>query len=713
MAEVEPTERGDVITIASTETPSTPTPRPLQLTPFPAGYDSVQVPTYGFGKMWTFDDPPEAYIEATYDIDVNAMWFEKARKAALKFSDNCSASFVSPNGLVMTNHHCAREHITEVTKDGESLMDNGFFAETNADERKVDELYVDQLLIIEDVTDDVYAAVRSNQSNQDQAEAREAQVERLETRRTRSAKSADTTRFVQVVPLYDGSRYAAYTYKRYHDVRLVLAPEKQLGYFGGDDDNFTYPRYNLDMAFFRVYDTDGTPYETPDYFRWSVNGVQEGDAVFVIGNPGATDRYGTVAQLEFDRDTDVPNDLNALVSRAAAMRAYVEANPEADVEDLTNNLLAVENQIKAVRGQLDGLNDPYLMARRVAMEQQLQKGIDADSSLRDTYSALLDDVEAIQTSKAALIQQLGGFNFIGAPALASHVVTRAMYGYIYDFSRVRGAPQDWLDERRKNASEITDWPAELEKDLIAIRLRELRDFLGPNDPTVRRLLNGKTPEAVATALVDSTALTDSTAYLKLLDDGYLSSGDASVAFIEAIAPVFLALSQQYSDLTTREENFNTKLATATRQVFGDTITGDATGTLRIADGVVQGYAYNGTQAPPYTTYFGLYERSVTHDGAAWDLPERWQTPPSTFEKKTPLNFASTNDTTGGNSGSPVVNVALEIVGLLFDGNIESLPNNYLYTDETARAISVDARGILEALDDIYNADRLVTELTAQ
>ncbi|MEM6648405.1 MAG: S46 family peptidase, partial [Bacteroidota bacterium] len=655
VAEVEPTERGDVITIESTEVPSTPTPRPLRLTPFPAGYDSVQVPTYGFGKMWTFDDPPEAYIEATYDIDVNATWFEKARKAALKFSDNCSASFVSLSGLVMTNHHCAREQITDVTKEAEALMETGFFAETNADERKVEGLFVDQLVQIEDVTDEVYAAVRPNQSNQDQAEAREAQVERLETRRTRSAKAADTTQFVQVVPLYDGSRYAAYTYKRYHDVRLVLAPENQLGYFGGDEDNFTYPRYNLDMTFFRVYDTDGEPHETPDYFRWSTNGVEAGDAVFVIGNPGSTDRYGTVAQLEFDRDTDVPNDLNALMSRAAAMRAYVEANAEAEgVEDLTNSLLAVENQVKAVRGQLDGLTDPYLLARRVAMERELQRGI-ADSTLRDTYSGLLDDIDAIQTSKAALIQQLGGFNFLGSPTLTSHVVTRAMYGYIYDFSRVRGAPADWLAERRKEATEITDWPADLEKDLIALRLKDLRDFLGANDPTVRRLLGGQTPEAVATALVDSTALTDSTAYQKLLDDGYLSSGDATVAFIEAIAPVFLALSQQYSDLTTREQNFNTKLATVTRKVFGDTITSDASGTLRIADGVVQGYAYNGTQAPPYTTYFGLYERAATHDGIAWDLPERWQTPPSTFDRSTPLNFASTNDTTGGNSGSPVVN----------------------------------------------------------
>ncbi|NNF03528.1 MAG: S46 family peptidase, partial [Rhodothermales bacterium] len=294
-------------------------------------------------------------------------------------------------------------------------------------------------------------------------------------------------------------------------------------------------------------------------------------------------------------------------------------------------------------------------------------------------------------------------------------LTRGMYGYVYTLLRQRGAPEEQLEEIRREAARITNWPADLERELIARRLEDLRSRLGEDDPTMKRLLAGGTPASVADSIVSHTALLDSTGFLALMDENYLASKDVSVPVVNAIAPLYFTLDQQLGDFVRRERQLLGRLARAQFHVFGDDLAPDATFTLRLSDGTVSGYAYNGTIAPAFTTFYGVYDHAFSYadstDSGAWALPEKWRTPPENLDLSTPLNLVSTNDITGGNSGSPLINEDLEFVGVVFDGNIESLPNEFLYSDRTARTISVDARAIRAVLEAVYGADRLVEELT--
>ena len=690
------------------ETVSAPRPN-VELTPFPAGYDTVRARRFDAGKMWTFEHPPVDYFEQAYGFRPDSTWLDGARLAALRFSTYCSASFVSPNGLVMTNHHCGRESVTEVDP---KLLDGGFYASSLDLERKVKDLYVDQLVDLKDVTEEVYDVPETLVTDDERAKARQRNAEALEKRLTDEVKAQDSTLYVQVIELYNGGKYSAYTYRRYDDVRLVMAPELQIGYFGGDWDNFTYPRYNLDMSFFRVYGKDGKPLRTEHYFPWSDEGPAAGEAVFVVGNPGSTSRLSTVSQLEYERDYNLPQSLSVLESRGKILYEYISKHPdEADRYDLRNPYFSISNSIKAQRGQLEGLRDPYLIARRVAGERDLQQAVAASDSLQKKYGKVWAEIAQLQESKRATSEQSRALKFFSNTNLSSHVLTRALYGYVYALMKQRGFPPDQIEEVYSEAVKIKDWPAEVEKAFISARLNELLDVLGPVDPTMKRILGDRSPEEVATELVDSTALMDSTAYRAMLEAGFLRSGDPVVKVIEAIGPLYFTLNQQLQNFEDREKALDARLARLRFLVFGTDTPPDATFSLRIADGVVRGYPYNGTKAPAVTTFFGLYDRFYSFPGRReWALPDYWLDPPETFDPSTPVNLVTTNDITGGNSGSPLVNRDLEIVGLIFDGNIESLPNQYIYTDETARAVAVDARGILEALDEIYDADRIVLEL---
>ncbi len=692
------------------ETVATPRPK-LELTPFPAGYDTVRARRFDGGKMWTFEHPPIDYFEQAYGFRPDTTWFEEVRLAALRFSSYCSASFVSPNGLVMTNHHCGRESVTEVDP---GLLDEGFYASAMEEERKVKDLYVDQLIALKDVTGEIYDLPATLVTDEERADARRRNAEALEKRMTDEVKAQDSTLYVQVVELYNGGKYSAYTYRRYDDVRLVMAPELQIGYFGGDPDNFTYPRFNLDMTFFRVYGPDGKPLHTEHYFPWQTGGAAKGEAVFVVGNPGSTSRLSTVSQLEYERDYNLPQSLAVLESRAKILYDYISGHPEeADAYDLRNPYFSISNSLKAQRGQLEGLRDPYLIARRAAGERDLQMVVAETDSLREQYGKVWEQIAQLQKSKRATAEQARALKYFSNPNLSSHVLTRALYGYVYTLMRQRNFPPDQIEEVRTDALKITSWPPDVEKAFITARLRELLEVLGPLDPTMKRILGERSPEEVAGELVDSTALMDSTAFRTLLDEGFLRSGDPAARVIEAIAPLYFTLNQQLQSFENREKALNAKLALVRFAVYGLSVPPDATFSLRLADGLVKGYPYNGTKAPPYTTFFGMFDRHFSFSGRReWALPEYWLNPPQTFDPSTPVDLVTTNDITGGNSGSPLINRAREIVGLIFDGNIESLPNEYIYTDEAARAVAVDARGILEALDEIYDADRIVLELTS-
>ncbi|MEX0748344.1 MAG: S46 family peptidase, partial [Rhodothermales bacterium] len=478
--------------------------------------------------------------------------------------------------------------------------------------------------------------------------------------------------------------------------------------------NFTYPRYSLDFSFFRAYGTDGKPLTPDHFFRWSVAGSKEGDAVFVVGNPGSTSRLSTVSQLRFERDYAIPQAVDLLRSRLNTVESYVEAHPDSAQEfDLKNVQHQISNQLKKNEGELAGLRNPDIIARRQAAEDRLKADISAVDSLREEFGSAFAMIEDLQRSKEAVSPQSRGFTFFASDVTDSHVLVRAVYGYFLSIMSQRGAPPDRVKEIREDAMKLEDWPEELEVSMLAARLRELSESLGTIDPTVNRILQGRSPEEAARAYISGSALMDSASFAAAVEEGYLSSGDPTIPLAEALTPLYLTIQQQVSGVQERESELNALLARARFALHGEEVPPDATFSLRIADGVVSGYPYNGTMAAPYTTFFGMFDHyhSYGGEGSDWDLPENWFSAPETFDRTVQVNLVSTNDITGGNSGSPLLNKDLEIVGLIFDSNIDALVNTYIYLDDRGRAVAVDSRGILEALDDLYEADRIVNELT--
>jgi hypothetical protein len=673
--------------------------------------DTVTAGRFDYGKMWTFENPPLDYFEQEYDFRPDQAWFTTARLGALRFSTYCSASFVSPNGLIMTNNHCGRESVEAVSETGENLLEAGFYASGLELERRVDDLHVEQLIEVEDVTDRVTQGVDRVQDANRRAQILEQRIEELETRLTREAQARDSTLRIEIISLYRGGRYGAYMFRRHEDVRLVMSTEHRIGYYGGDFDNFTYPRYNLDYAFFRVYDTAGQPVRSHPYFRWSTSGTSEGDVVFVIGNPGSTSRLLTVAQLEFERRFNLPAELALIERRAQIFGSFIDENPEiADEEKLRSTFFSLQNQLKAQRGQVGGLNDPYIIARREAGERELQSRLTAVDTIRTRYGNVIADIRELQQAKEAMARRSAAYAGFGSP-IDSQILTRGLYGYIHSLMRQRGLPQEAMDEILESARETPFYPAELEVELMTARLTELREVFGDSDPGMRRVLGGGDLRELSQRIVAATALADSARFEEVMDRGYLRSGDVSAELMEAVGATYLNVAQQMSTLSAREDLLQARLARARMTVYGDSIPPDASFSLRIADGVVAGYPYNGTVAPANTTFFGLYDRHHSHAGREdWTLPDRWLEREAQLDLSVPVNLVTTNDITGGNSGSPLLNRDLEIVGLVFDSNIDALPNEYIYLDGRARAVSVDARAILESLRNVYDAAPLVNEI---
>ncbi|MFB6247243.1 MAG: S46 family peptidase [Salinibacter sp.] len=692
---------------ADTVAAAAPMDTTASVVPIPSGYDTVEVGRFDRGKLWPFTQLPTEYFRSTYGVDADEAWRTKARRAALRFGEGCSASFVSSRGLVMTNHHCARDAISSVSRSGENLLENGYYADSLVQERVVPDLHVDELVGVEDVT----GRVRGGGEQDLSGGSTQQRIQSIETTMTQSAKKKDEQLRVDVVSLYNGVKYAAYTYRRYEDVRLVMAPELRVGYFGGESDNFTYPRFSLDVAFFRVYDSDGSPLHPEHYFSWDLGGAEAGESVFAIGNPGSTSRLKMVSQLTYERDHRLPARLEVFRDRRARLQSYIANHPEkATAYDLRNTFFSIKNTIKSLEGRLRGLQNSYLMARRGAAVQALRDSIAAIDSLQQ-YGRAIGEIRRLQQSKRILADKEKAFLTFANLELGSRILTRALHGYYYDFLRTRGANPERVQDIRDDAETIGNWPPDLERSMIVAQLKDLRSAFGPNHPTMQRLLRKRSVEALATHLVENSALMDSTKFVKLLDKGYLKSDDPSVPVIEALAPLFLNMNRQMQDIQSTEETLNRRLSRARRAIYGDQVPPDATFTLRLSDGVVRGYSYNGTQAPAHTTFYGLYDRHYSHRQEDWALPERWLSPPEAFDPDTPLNLVTTNDISGGSSGSPLLNEDLELVGVVFDSNMDALPNEYLYRDHSARAISVDVRGIVEALRDVYEADRLVEEIT--
>jgi hypothetical protein len=670
--------------------------------PLPAVPDTaLQAGRFDNGKMWTFEYPPLDYFREAYGFAPDSAWFVRARLGTLRLP-NCTASFVSGQGLVLTNHHCAREHAVAVARSGETPLDSGFYAATLNDERRVPDLYVDQLIALEELT----AAVDTVA-----AEGREAALEALgeQVKQRHGGDSAGIV--VETIQLWNGARVWAYVFRRFDDVRLVMVPELQAAFFGGDPDNFTYPRYDLDMSFLRVYE-NGAPYRPEVHFTWSTAGAAAGDAVFVIGNPGSTNRLQTVAHLEFRRDVSDPALVGFLRSRIAELVAFAQAEPAAaESVDIRNTIFSLSNSEKAQAGMLNGLRDPVILARRRDGERRFHQAIRAKPELARQYGDLFDRMTAVQVEKRKFAAPSAAFTALGAPDWESAVLLRGVYALQYLGARGSGAGQQALDGLREALAGVAAQPPAMQERLLAARLADLRRYLGDTSAVVRQVLGGQTPETKARAVVSQSLLADSARAAQAVEAGSVPESDPGLQIARALLTGYFGFQQGYGRLAEEEEAIALDIGRARFAVYGTSEPPDATFSLRIADGVVQGYRYNGTEAPIYTTFYGMLDRYKSFgDGSPWDLPPRFRRLPAAFDLGTPLDFIATADIIGGNSGSPVVNRNLELVGLAFDGNIESLPGDYIFLPEKNRMIAVDARGILETLEDVYGARRLVGEL---
>lgn len=672
-------------------------------------YADVQAGQFDNGKMFTVDDPPLAYFEEAYGFTPDAAWFEHAQLGALRFATYCSASFASADGLILTNHHCARQSVTRVSEeDGTDYNEPGFYAQSLADERPIEDLFVEQLISIEDVTAEVNAAADAAVGDEDRQAARRATITAIQDR---MGESLGEDHRVQVVTLYSGGQYKAYTYKRYNNIRLVFAPETQMGYYGGDPDNFTFPRYSLDFSLFRAYDDDGNPLETEDFFQWNPEGTEEGDLVFVIGNPGSTTRMQTIAELEYRRDINEPAILDALHSRELAYGAFVENNPDHPATpELLDTYFGLANSRKAYAGRVEGLRDPYIMARRAAAERDFQAELAARADLQSEYGGIIGAIAANRAAARDLGPMYKAFvGFSAGSSLTSTVIARSILAYQYSSA----ADEDSRAEIRGQMLEMEDQPLELQQAILTARLEDFATYLGSESDVSRATLGSRTPSASARAIVEGSALTTSEGAAELLDSGDLAA-DPGVAFVRAIMPSFEQFQQEFRAANAEVGELAAKLALARFEVFGTSQPPDATFTLRISDGVVKGYEYNGTIAPTHTTFYGLYDHYYSYgpeaENGAWNLPQRWLDAQDHIDLSTPYNFVATADIIGGNSGSPVLDRDLKVVGIAFDGNIESLPGNYIYLDEFNRTVSVDVRGMLAALEQVYGMNHIAQEL---
>ena len=694
-----------------------PTP-PADLVPGPTvawdtGLDTIRAGEFDNGKMWTFEYPPLDYLQRTYGFSEGADWFRRAHLSALRIP-GCSASFVSANGLVMTNHHCARESIEQVSRDGEDLVADGFWAASLEEERPIQDSWADQLVEIRDVTERVYAALEGVTGAERRAQRREEVTEEILDEITRELGGEDAGYNVEMVELYAGGRYSVYIFKRYDDIRLVMSPELQVAYFGGDWDNFTYPRYDLDVTFYRVYGEDGVPLQTEHYFPFNDEGVDEGDLIFVIGNPGSTSRLQTVAELEYRRDVSDQAVLDLLRTRVVALQELAESQPEKAREmDLRNTIFSFLNSLKAYTGIVEGLHDPVILAKRRDNERRFQAAIEADPALRAEYGGLIARMAEIQARKGEYAAEFSSFLAVGHPTLGSATMGRAFAAFQYLSARRQGVPEDALEGIREMLVGTPEQPRELNEAQLAQRFEDFIRYFGADHPFVQEVLEGRTPEGAAAVIMSRSALADSASTAAALARGSLSLDDPAVRMAEAIIQRLGPAQQLQASVGAEEEEIASALGRALFAIHGTDIPPDATFSLRIADGVVKPYEYNGTMAPVVTTFYGMYDRHRSFGpGTDWDLPDRWRSPPAAFDLSTPVNFVSTADIIGGNSGSPVIDRELRVVGLIFDGNIESLSGDYIYLPETNRAVAVDVRGILESLRVVYEANRLVEELLA-
>jgi hypothetical protein len=672
--------------------------------------------------MWLFNNPPLKQFKEKYQFEPTPQWLEHLQKSSVRFNSGGSGSFVSANGLVITNHHVGLDTLQKISSEKNNYVHDGFYAKTQAEEPRATDLELNVLMSIEDVTARVTAALKPGLSAEQSAAARQNAIAAIEK------ESKDKTGLrSDVVTLYQGGAYHLYRFKRYDDVRLVFAPEQQIAFYGGDPDNFEYPRFDLDICIFRAYE-NGQPAKIEHFLKWNVEGPKEGELTFVSGHPGKTDRQLTTDELAHMRDVEAPFLLNMFNRREVFFTAFAARSFE-NARRVREDLFGIQNNRKRYDGYLAALLDPEIDRSLKAREQKLRDAMTKDAKWKGTLAAY-DRIKKAQEETAKILPVYNYYETFRGVATATYRAPRGFYSTLFKYGRrilragdERPKPNgerfpEFRDSNRESF-ELDLFSTEpvhedVEQIMLTDSLTDLASRFGYADPLVQKVLAGKSPAARAREVVTMTKLKDPAVRKQLYEGGAAAVAAARDPMIELArivdAPARAARKVFEEQEETKQQAYG-NIAKARFAIEGTSSYPDATFTLRLSYGVVRGYEEDGKQIPALTNFAGLYQRSAEHKNEPpFDLPQRWIDKKSTLNPETKYDFVSDADIIGGNSGSPVVNKANEFVGIIFDGNIQSLVLDCIFSDKQARAVSVDSAAITEALRNVYDANALADEL---